>query len=142
MATCGDEARPIVSFHASYPRFRELQRSCKLYTGGVKVPRKGRELWAILDERSIPEPNTGCLLWLGATTEGYATIMYRNHLTSVARLLLNLGPGEIACHRCDNRACIEPRHLYGGTYRDNMSDAFARNRYRRNDDGRFARGKG
>lgn len=102
--------------------------------------RKGRELWDILNERSIPEPNTGCLLWLGSTTEGYATIMYRNHLTSVARLLLGLGPGELALHKCDNRICIEPRHLYRGTHTENILDALERGRIRRGNHGRFESG--
>lgn len=102
--------------------------------------RKGRELWDILNERSIPEPNTGCLLWLGATTEGYATIMYRNKLWSVPRLILGLKKGELALHKCDNRACIEPRHLYGGSYRDNMVDALTRGRITRNELGRYQGG--
>ena len=101
------------------------------------MPRKGRELWDILNERSIPEPNTGCLLWLGATTEGYATIMYRNHLWSVPRLLLGLRKGEMALHKCDNRICIEPRHLYVGTHRDNLDDALRRGRLVRGARGRY-----
>jgi len=102
--------------------------------------KKNRELWEILEERSIPEPNTGCLLWLGATTEGYATIMYRNKFWIVNRLILNLKPGELALHKCDNRLCIEPRHLYGGTYRDNMVDAITRGRITRDSGGRYRGG--
>lgn len=31
--------------------------------------------------------------------------------------------GKIACHRCDNKLCIEPEHIYEGTYRSNALDA-------------------
>lgn len=32
------------------------------------------------------------------------------------------------CHSCDNRACIEPTHLFLGTHGDNMKDAFDKGR--------------
>lgn len=32
-------------------------------------------------------------------------------------------------HVCDNRWCIEPTHLVGGTYRENMQDALERGRW-------------
>lgn len=104
------------------------------------MPKKGRELWTILEERSIPEPNTGCLLWLGATSSGYAMIMFHNRLFSVPRLILGLGPGEVACHRCDQRACIEPKHLYVGSQMDNLIDALTRSRLTRGKKGRWERG--
>lgn len=31
-------------------------------------------------------------------------------------------------HRCDNRRCINPEHLFVGTYQDNMDDMKAKNR--------------
>jgi hypothetical protein len=32
------------------------------------------------------------------------------------------------CHRCDNRKCIKPDHLFLGTHRDNMADAMRKGR--------------
>lgn len=32
------------------------------------------------------------------------------------------------CHRCDNRACVRPTHLYRGTKADNVRDAVSRGR--------------
>lgn len=36
--------------------------------------------------------------------------------------------GQLICHHCDNRACVNPEHLYLGTHLDNNRDTIRRNR--------------
>lgn len=38
-------------------------------------------------------------------------------------------PGYFACHKCDNKNCIEPEHLFEGTHRDNTNDAIRKGRF-------------
>jgi hypothetical protein len=35
------------------------------------------------------------------------------------------------CHRCDNKLCVEPSHLFAGTHKDNMADMCAKGRQAR-----------
>jgi HNH endonuclease len=79
----------------------------------------------------IPEPNSGCWLWLGPYTNGGYGVLHlgkRLHRVYAHRKMLSLtrptsDESLHACHHCDVPSCINPNHLFWGTMADNMQDA-------------------
>lgn len=88
--------------------------------------------WPKVDRRSNPD---GCWLWLGAVApSGYPNFWLNGTNVGAHRVALELklgrpiGPGLVARHTCDVRACVRPAHLIEGTYLDNERDKHARGR--------------
>lgn len=92
------------------------------------------EAIACLDKYSVPEPNTGCVLWMvGADKNGYGKIAFNSKDWRAHRLSYHLlkGPvlsGDLVCHKCDTPACINPDHLFIGTPLSNMQDKVKKGR--------------
>lgn len=98
--------------------------------------RGGKTLIERLEHYSMPEPNSGCLLWLGAATNGYGVVYAegRRHSAHRAAWMLRNGPipsGKVICHKCDVPGCINPDHLFLGTHADNVADKVAKGRQTR-----------
>ena len=146
----------VIQMHAAHPDWRpgQIARALGLknvtvrsagHGAGIKFrPRRperrsDEELRRRLLARTIPEPNSGCWLWIGALRSGYGNIDDGKTHVSAHRLAheLYIGPiplGMVVMHRCDVRCCVNPDHLQIGTQLDNTRDCIAKGRARR---GRF-----
>lgn len=83
-----------------------------------------------IEWRSIPEPNTGCWLWLGGMTgSGYgAAFGNMAHRLSYQAYHGAIPFGLVVRHKCDQPSCVNPEHLAVGTHQDNMGDKTRRGR--------------
>lgn len=70
-----------------------------------------------------------CWLWKAGTDgHGYGKMRVdgTHYIASRLAFFLDRGhwprPGLLVCHTCDNKLCVNPHHLYEGTYQDNALD--------------------
>jgi len=91
----------------------------------------------------IPEPNSGCWLWIGNYKQvdlPYGRLklpdskrtVFAHRVSYELHNGVTLGRTNFICHRCDNPCCVNPEHLFLGDKYSNMLD--------RDKKGRQARG--
>jgi hypothetical protein len=87
-------------------------------------------------EKYVEIDYKGCWIWLGSNNgKGYG------HLTNPSRRIHVMShrlswmffrgqiPDELkVLHKCDNRLCVRPNHLFLGTQLDNMKDCISKGR--------------
>lgn len=77
---------------------------------------------------------TGCWEWQGAKLwNGYGRLAplngeYLAHRASYAVAKGEIPEGLKVLHKCDNRQCINPDHLFLGSSSDNLNDCYAKGR--------------
>ena len=84
--------------------------------------------WSRVDKKGPDD----CWEWTGYIGDwGYGTMQY-GYNSSAHRISYEIAYGPIpkgkkCLHKCDNRKCVNPNHLYLGTQSDNMYDRAKRN---------------
>ena len=91
------------------------------------------------DDKYIPEPNSGCWLWVGASDKkGYGrfrTDRKEGRSIDIAHRfswMLYVGPledGQPLLHKCDVPCCVNPDHLFIGSLADNNQDMAKKGRH-------------
>jgi hypothetical protein len=86
-------------------------------------------------------PETMCWQWRGAPIKrgGYGVfthrpsgmIMVRAHRAAWMLMVGDIPTGLHVLHRCDNRLCVNPEHLFLGQQQDNMTDKVKKGRQNR-----------
>lgn len=93
------------------------------------MPARTKGMGQRLEEKSLHEPNSGCLLWIGPVRGGYGVIsMTRGnrklkvfaHRASYEHARGPIPTGLVIDHLCRTRCCVNPWHLEPVTSVENV----------------------
>lgn len=79
---------------------------------------------ARIQDKILPEPNTGCWLWIAAlNSKGYGSCWHKGSARQahvvVYEMLVGPATPELD-HRCRNRCCVNPDHMDRVTRGENL----------------------
>jgi hypothetical protein len=113
-----------------------------VYCKGVELPglsdfgplgaSKAEIFWSKVNKS--PEINKTCWEWIGQSlVSGYGRMRFDGTYQSSHRISWQMHYGSIpkglnVLHKCDNRLCVNPEHLFLGTQQDNMIDMVTKGR--------------
>lgn len=114
-------------------RFADRQAARPIQEAEQIVLLRQKRIVRRFEKKYIPEPNSGCWLWLAAVgSSGHGQFFIRKstkrkgiinaHRASWLIYKGLIGPLDLVLHSCDNPYCVNPDHLFIGSHKDNMRD--------------------
>lgn len=93
--------------------------------GTIAAKSNGAATIERLWERTMPEPTSGCWIWLGPLHFGYGELYHRGRARPVHRVSYELYKGAIPRgahldHLCRIRCCVNPDHLEPVSLKENL----------------------
>ena len=127
------KSRGLCDTHYSFFRL-------KGYVGHKEMRSLADRLWARTDKSPGLGPKGDCWEWRGYVHPvGYGQIgrgrategAVHTHRASYEVAVGPIPKGKLVLHKCDNRLCVNPDHLWLGTHKDNTQDMIAKGRRRK-----------
>jgi hypothetical protein len=122
-----------------------IQRFHASFSGEIVFPKPGEDYLApefvaqrLANKlpRKLSDPHV-CWEWQGTRNKyGYGTLTYDHRTAKAHRIAYTICVGPIpegmqVLHYCDNPPCINPKHLFLGTVKDNVHDALRKGRMKK-----------
>lgn len=95
----------------------------------------------------IPEKSSDCWMWKGSIDAyGYGYFYFRGKFLKAHRASFEIHRAHfnktlLVCHKCDNRLCVNPEHLFQGTNKENTQDGIRKGRILQCTKGRIHKSK-
>lgn len=121
--------------NSHYQRYKKYGDPNKVAFSRTKLEVGSAEYFEECTVKTDGPLETQCWLWNKAIDKaGYGRFgsgsLY-SHRESYKLFIGAIPEGMLVCHKCDIRTCVNPEHLFLGTYDDNNQDMIAKKRDRK-----------